>query len=130
TNNNRPTVQGTAEPGATVVVTGSGTGGSGVASATGQYSIVLNGRTLTIPAGQTQTTFAVPILGDTVLEANNETFTTTLANVVGATLTGGRGIGNGLIVDDETAGQLSVGDITVQEPTTGSVNATFTVYLS
>ncbi|AWI86988.1 nuclease [Methylobacterium sp. DM1] len=52
----------------------------------------------TIAAGQTSTTFAVDILGDTAVEAT-ETFTVAVSNVRGATVADGQGTGT-ILTDD------------------------------
>jgi hypothetical protein len=80
---------------------------------------------LVIPAGQTAGTVTVPVLGDRLAEPT-ETFALNLSSPVNATL--GDGQGGGTILDDEP--RVSVGDATVTEGNTGSVTATFTVFLS
>jgi len=82
---------------------------------------------LTIPAGQTSATITVKVNGDTLDEAN-ETLTLTLSNVVGATLLDGEATGT--IEDDDAAPTISIGDVTVVEGDSGTVNAVFTVTLS
>lgn len=52
----------------------------------------------TIPAGSSNSTFTVPVNGDTVAEAD-ETFLVNVSNVSGATLTGGQAIGT--IINDD-----------------------------
>ncbi len=83
--------------------------------------------TLTISAGTTTATISVAILDDALDEAD-ETFALTLANVVNATVTDGEG--QGTILDDDPAPDLSIGDATVTEGDTGTLDAVFTVTLS
>jgi hypothetical protein len=80
---------------------------------------------LVIPAGETTGTVTVPVLGDRLGEPT-ETFALNLSSPVNATLSDGQGVGT--IFDDEP--RVSVGDATVTEGNTGSVTATFAVYLS
>lgn len=75
----------------------------GTATAGSDYTAVTG--TLTIPAGQSTHTLAVPIKGDAVTEAD-ETFTVTLSNPVGATL-GAPSTATGTIVNDDFAGTFS-----------------------
>jgi hypothetical protein len=82
--------------------------------------------TLTFPAMTTAQTFTVPVNGDRLVEAD-ETFFVDLANAVGATI--GDGVGEATIQDDDMTG-LSIGDVTVSEGATGTVDAVFTVTLS
>jgi len=70
----------------------------------------------TIPAGQTSTTISVPIIGDALIEGP-ETFTVTLANVVGADAgqaVGGDPTALGTILDDDHP-QLSISDASTLE---------------
>ena len=75
-------------------IAGTATAGSDYTSTTG---------TLVIPAGQTTGTISVPIVGDTIPEAD-ETFTVALSNPVGATLVGGPGVGTILNDDGSIVG--------------------------
>lgn len=68
--------------------------------------------TLTIDAGDTSGTVSVPICGD-ALDEEDETFTLSLSNPSGATVSGGTATGT--ITDDDEAPTLSVGDKTVDE---------------
>jgi hypothetical protein len=97
----------------------------GTAIAPGDY-IATTG-TLTIPAGETGGTIAVPVLGDSVDEAD-ETFTLTLSNAAGATLA--TATATATIADDDPLPTLSINDVTLTEGNSGSANATFTVTLS
>jgi hypothetical protein len=98
---------------------GSATAGADYTSATA---------TLTIAAGATTQTFAIPVLGDT-LDEPNETFLISLSNAVNATISDAEGVGT--ITDNDATPSLRVNNVTVTEVNTGStVNATFTVTLS
>jgi Tol biopolymer transport system component len=68
----------------------------GTASEPGDFT--MTSQTLTIPAGQTSATFSVPIVGDTLYEAD-ETFTANLSNPVNAVIADGQG--RGTITNDD-----------------------------
>ena len=99
----------------------------GTATAGSDYT-AKNG-TLTIPKGQTTGVINVPILGDTVFEAN-ETFLVNLSNVRGAIVVDNQG--QGTIENDDVPPlpTLTINDVTVTEGNAGTTNATFTVSLS
>lgn len=100
---------------------GTGTAGSDYTALTG---------TLTFNPGQTTQTIAVPVVGDTLTEAN-ETFFVNLSNPGNAILGDSQGLGT--IVNDDAAAALptlSIGNITLNEGNTGTSNAVFTVSLS
>jgi chitinase len=84
-----------------------------------------------IPASGGYRTFTVPIQGDTNVEAD-EIFFVRLTNVVGARVMDDEAVG--VIVNDDNGGPplptLSIGDVTVAEPASGTQVATFTVRLS
>jgi hypothetical protein len=82
--------------------------------------------TLTFTPGQTTKTVTVPIVGDTLDEAD-ETFTLALTSPTNATIADGVGLGT--ITDDDPLPTLSVNNVTVTEGDAGNVNATFTVSL-
>lgn len=92
--------------------------------------------TLVIPAGDTSGSFNVRARQDNDLEPA-ETFSVELLNAQGAVFAAGGTTlrGTGTILDDEqappTAGVpvLTVDDVTVQEPASGTTNATFTLSL-
>jgi hypothetical protein len=79
-----------------------------------------------IPAGQTSSTFAVTVKGDTEVEGN-ETFTVNLANALDASL--GDRQGQGRINNDDLA-QLSIQDASISEGNSGSSTLVFIVQLS
>ena len=99
----------------------------GTATAGSDYT-AKNG-TLTIPKGQTTGVINVPILGDTVFEAN-ETFLVNLSNVRGAIVVDNQG--RGTIENDDVPPPptLTINNVSVTEGNTGTTNATFTVSLS
>ena len=80
---------------------------------------------VTIPAGSTRATVAVPIIGDTVVEGE-DTFQVLVGNVVGAPVADGTAIGR--IANDDTV--LAIGDVGIVEGQSGARSATFTVKLS
>ncbi len=79
-----------------------------------------------IPVGQQTYTFTVTVNGDTNVEAN-ETFFVNVANVTGATVTDGQGMGT--ITNDDLP-SLSINDVTQSEGNSGTSVFTFTVSLS
>ncbi|MCB0116175.1 MAG: DUF11 domain-containing protein, partial [Caldilineaceae bacterium] len=95
---------------------------NGTAIAGEDYQVVTN--TLSIPAGQSQITFTVPLLDDAVAEST-ETFSVLLSNPSGATLADAAGTGT--ILDDEPSPKLSIADVNVGE---SGGSAVFTVTLS
>jgi len=82
--------------------------------------------TVVFPAGDTAETLNVTILGDRVWEAD-ETFAVNLSNPVNATLAEAQGVGT--ILNDDLQG-LSIADVDVVEPVSGTRPAVFTVTLS
>jgi hypothetical protein len=99
--------------------TADGTATAGSDYVPGTWSIVF-------PPGDTAATLKVAVLGDRVWEGD-ETFSVVLASPVNATLTGTPGVGT--ILDDDPQG-LSIADVDVVEPVSGTLNALFTVTLS
>ncbi len=75
----------------------------------------------------TTRTLTVQTIGDTLDEVD-ETFTANLADPVNATIADGEGLGT--ITDDDAPPTISVGDVTVTEGNSGTVNATYTVSLN
>ncbi len=82
--------------------------------------------TVTFAAGEITKTVNVPVTGDMIDEVD-ETVSATLTNASGAPL--GDGNGTGTIVDNDTS-NITINDVSVQEPTSGTTPATFTVTLS
>src|SRR3990170_2459363 len=83
--------------------------------------------TLTFNPGVTSQPISVPVLGDTLAEAN-ETFFVNLSTPTNATILDPQG--QGTIADDDAAPTLSINDVIVLEGNSGTTNATFTVTLS
>ena len=82
---------------------------------------------LTFPIGTTTQQVTVPIVGDTLDEAD-ERFTVNLTNPSGATISQGQGTAT--ISDNDPPPSLSINNASVTEVDTGTANATFTVTLS
>jgi uncharacterized repeat protein (TIGR01451 family) len=81
----------------------------------------------TIPAGSSTYSFTVLVNGDTSPETN-ETFVVNVTNVTGATVTDGQG--QGTIVNDDAAPNLTINDVSLNEGNAGTTTFTFTVSLS
>ncbi len=98
----------------------------GTACAPGDYTAKsLTGQT--IPAGSSTYSFTVLVNGDTTPETN-ETFLVNVTNVTGATVTDGQG--QGTIVNDDAAPNLTINDVSLNEGNAGTTTFTFTVSLS
>ena len=87
-----------------------------------------SGPALVIPAGQSSGTIQVGVNEDALPEGT-ENFHVDLQTASGATLQADRR-GTATINDDDAAPTASIGDATVTEGNTGTVNANFTVTLS
>jgi Calx-beta domain/Purple acid Phosphatase, N-terminal domain len=98
----------------------------GTATAGSDYSAT--SATLTFAAGVTTQTLTVPVLGDTLDEAN-ETFLVRLSAPVGAAI-GTPSQGTGTITDNDALPSFRINDVSVTEGNAGTVAATFTVTLS
>jgi len=101
---------------------------NGTAVAGSDYTATSN--TVTFAPGQTSQTISVPVIGDTITEAN-ETFTVNLATPTNATISDAQGVGT--IVNDDLAvvlPQLSINDVSLTEGNSGTSNAVFSVKLS
>ena len=85
--------------------------------------------TLTFAPGITDQQFAVPIIGDTIDEPD-EQFLITLFNAVNAGVSVGSNQPRITIVDDDPAPGISISDAGVVEPATGTAPAVFNVVLS
>ncbi len=81
----------------------------------------------TIPAGSSTYSFTVLVNGDITPETN-ETFFVNITNVTGATVTDGQG--QGTIVNDDAAPNLTINDVSLNEGNAGTTTFTFTVSLS
>jgi len=95
-------------------------------SATAGSDYTSTGGTLSFAAGETEKTVSVPVVGDTIDEAQ-ETFQVNLSAPSSATIADGQGIGT--IVDND-APSMTIADVTVAEGNAGTTTATFTVTLS
>ena len=83
--------------------------------------------TATIPVGSLTQTVSVPLTDD-ALDELNEKFRVYLSNAAGASLA--RKFATATIIDNDLPPTISVDDISVTEPASGKINATFTVRLS
>jgi hypothetical protein len=108
----------------TVTVAYSTADGTAIAGA--DYQAVSG--TVEFPPGSTHQAILVPVLGDLLNESSPRTFVADLANPTNAALGNAQGLGS--IVDDDPLPTLSVTDVAVEEPTSGTASATFTVTLS
>jgi len=84
---------------------------------------------LTFAPGVTSQTVSVPIVGDTLDEAD-ETFRIGLSNAVNAVVSFSSDPATVLIVDDDPPPGISVNDVGVIEGTSGTTDAVFTINLS
>jgi hypothetical protein len=97
------------------------------ASAPADY--VTSSGTVTLSRSTSSQTVAVPVVGDTLDEAN-ETFVVNLSNLVGSPGTIADGQATATITDNDPLPALSVDDVTVAEGNSGTTSATFTISLS
>ena len=97
----------------------------GTATAGLDYTAI--GGNLVFNPGVTTRTLTVQTIGD-ALDEIDETFMANLADPVNATIADGEGLGT--ITDDDAPPTISVGDVTVTEGNSGTVNATYTVSLN
>jgi len=82
---------------------------------------------LVFAAGETSKTISVPVIGETLFEAN-ETFNVTLSGGLGVVIEDGTGVGT--ITNDDTAPSISIADVTANEGHNITLNAPFVVTLS
>ena len=99
-------------------------------TATAGVDYVSTSGTLTIPAGALSGQIVVMVNGDTVREVPDETFRVTLSNARGADIRDGEAIGTIIDDDDTTTYVITIGDVEVIEPDTGTVFANFVVRIS
>ncbi len=97
---------------------------AGTAAAGSDYVSLAS--TAVFPPGTISVPFSVAVNGDYVFEPD-ETFTVNLSNPVNATIADGQGTGT--ITNDDNEG-LTIADVAIAEPTTGTRVATFTVTLA
>lgn len=98
----------------------------GTAQAPGDY-LPANG-TLVFEPGRTGARFRVVVVDDSLREPARELFEVRLGQASNAGV--GDGVAAGQIRDDDPLPVISVGNVTITEPDSGSVNAAFTVTLS
>jgi uncharacterized repeat protein (TIGR01451 family) len=115
----------TLQPASLVLVTVDWATANGSASAGSDYTAG-SGR-LTFNPGVTQQTFTVPILNDTLDEAN-ENFFVNLSNAVGAPINDPQGAVT--IVDNDNPPNLTIADASITEGDGGSVALVFTLTLN
>lgn len=96
-------------------------------SATANEDFVPSSGTVTIPAGQSSATFSIVTNNDNVDE-EDETFSLSLSNATGATLTTPNV--QGVIEDDDGAPEISIADVSITEGDAGSTLAELTIQLS
>jgi hypothetical protein len=96
-------------------------------SATSGTDYVADSGTVTFNPGEVSKQIVVQVTGDILVEPN-ETYSVNLSNPTNATI-GGAGFGLGTITDDDNR-TISIGNSTVTEGNTGTLNAVFTVTLS
>ncbi len=99
---------------------------NGTALATADYG-ARSLTTLTFLPGQTTKTVAVQVRGD-VLDEVNETFKLILSSPTNATLYVSQGVCT--IIDNDLPPSVTISDVSVAEPDSGTINAAFTVTLS
>jgi hypothetical protein len=98
----------------------------GTATAGSDYTAI-GPTTLTFAAGATSQTFTVPVIGDTLSEAD-ETFVVNLTGAVNATIADAQGLGT--IVNDDALPTLSINDVSLPEGNSGTSAFTFAVRLA
>jgi Calx-beta domain/Putative Ig domain/Divergent InlB B-repeat domain len=96
---------------------------NGTAIQPGDYTITSG--TLNIPANEASGMIDVPIVGDTLAEAD-ETLKVVMSGSVNARISDNTGIGT-IVNDDGALPTLTIDDVSVTEGNAGAVNATFTV---
>jgi hypothetical protein len=100
---------------------------NGTAVSGSDYVAVGSTTTATFQPGTTTVTANVTVNGDVLAEAN-ETFNVNLNTPTNVTIADGQGIGT--IQNDDALPNLTIGNRTVTEGNTGTLNANFTVTLS
>lgn len=101
---------------------------AGTATAGSDFAAIAN-QTITFAPGETSKTVTVPIVGDTLDEARNETFQVVLSAVTPGGVSFQKDTGTGTITDNDLK-TLSVSNISLVEGDSGTVEADFTVTLS
>ncbi|MBK8067671.1 MAG: choice-of-anchor D domain-containing protein [Rhodanobacteraceae bacterium] len=95
-------------------------------TATSGSDYTTTSQVLNFNAGDTTKTFDVPVIGETVLEAN-ETFFVNLSGATNSTIADGSGLGT--INNDDTA-SVSISNVTLAEGSSGTTNFVFTATLA
>jgi hypothetical protein len=96
-------------------------------TATAGIDYVASSGTISVAPGQTSATISVPILGDTLDEAD-EAFIVNLSSPTDATIADGQGLVT--IVDDDPSPSLLIDDANIAEGDSGTSLLTFNVHLS
>ena len=97
-------------------------------SATAPSDYISKTGSVTVPAGDTEATFTVLIVGDTLHEPD-ETFTVSISNPpAGVNIV--RAVATATIIDDDAAPVVSIGDVSVSEGDAGTTAAEFAVSLN
>ena len=99
----------------------------GTATAGADY--VASTGVVTFAPSATYQTIAIPVVGETVFEAD-ETFVVNLTNPVNGVIGVGQGQGVVTIINDDSIPRMSISDVSVTEGNSGSTNAPFSVTLS
>ncbi len=107
--------------------TSNGTATGGVGSCESGSDFIHDNTIGDFPAGQTSTSIAISVCGDTIVE-DNETFSVDLSNPTNAIIQFQSATGT--ILNDDGQPQVRVADTVVWEPATGTATATFEVLLS
>lgn len=115
----------------TVRAATSGGGPTPPAATAGTDYTTLASTTLTFDPGVLSQQVSVSVIGDTVVEASNESFGLTLSNPTGGAILA-RTKALGVILDDDSSRTVSMSplSVAVAEPLSGTVTATFTVTLN
>ena len=92
---------------------------NGTATATEDYTSTTG--TLTFAPNATTQTISIPILADTIDEAN-ETFTVALSSPTNATVSSSSGTATMTITDDDAAPSISINDVATTNESAGSTN--------
>jgi hypothetical protein len=100
---------------------------NGTATSPADYTAITN-QLITFLPGETSKPLNVSVAGDTLDEADNDTFFVNLSSPSNATTLDAQGQGN--ITDDDALPAISISDVTVTEGNSGTIAAVFTVTLS
>ena len=95
-------------------------------TATSGSDYTTTSQVLNFNAGDTTKTFDVPVIGDTVLEAN-ETFFVNLSGATNSTIVDGSGLGT---INNDDMASVSISNVTLAEGSSGTTNFVFTATLA